>query len=894
MDLRIVWKLGGIVASIEYHTPVTLLNHRLAKISPSCVVVPSTEKGMQQVVLDSGLPLLSFTLEETTMAALSQRFIDIDPPTSELGEGLFNQVDDNGWHFEDQLISEFTLIDGNGNPTDSEGELYISSKPIARGYLDYPNSSFVVAPAPIARLRWKLWNSRELTFGEDPSVTDSRVWAANSLLVIYVAAVVQTNLALIKSKGVKLHFSIYEMQRRPKQARVTHPKPTAMARSTRASLARSTSQPQYHRAPRRPREPDEPGEVRHGRTADKDPQHKTELSDANLAALMMFSDAIHAGEIDATKAFTTRGTEYEDVMTVEWFFEQEVIELVVTNPQKPQLVVRNKNNTLFLEEFDFVHLANGTPSSPPVAPGPTVSSAIPSQLEVQKFLSENNLLEDEKIRSGTHIGITGLSLAAYDYVPLVLRHTALIEPTDTGYKIHPENAQYYQGLLTFISRTGVPAPPRHIDPKHFANRRPILTSEEVHALLLQKQFDWLNFWTVFLDANVARSLGKVPADLHYRKNIDTIGTKAVMEDYARQSEAFMHGELTEVGLQRTGYWLVYGGQGFYANPEAAERELVANAPLTRTDRAGFLMRRGSLADITSAAYIRDHSNKAFFDQYNDFMMHCITASPPEIQYLVARMFELGVATHAKGDFNEVVPSLHSNVTLAPYLLDRSSDPVLMSLSGVKEVMLGQPEYAKGRFLRTKDETLVHAIDMGMGGQGTRVVDSSGQQSIIGMRWRDTSFLDAAVSSAANLAPITVLLSSIASQGVQQPAERLLQYYKATLPSQASFEKETAQFAPVWKEMHEKRAFLVLCEKVAGTSLDYLEYTDKVFDATSRKQLVDGLVAANQHVSATNEYTNAVAGIPKFNPPSVNEYFDRFVDLSHAEIQSCWNAHMTAV
>jgi acyl-coenzyme A synthetase/AMP-(fatty) acid ligase len=46
-----VWKLGGIVASIEYHTPVTLLNHRLAKISPSCVIVPSTEKGMQQVVL---------------------------------------------------------------------------------------------------------------------------------------------------------------------------------------------------------------------------------------------------------------------------------------------------------------------------------------------------------------------------------------------------------------------------------------------------------------------------------------------------------------------------------------------------------------------------------------------------------------------------------------------------------------------------------------------------------------------------------------------------------------------------------------------------------------------------------------------------------------------------
>ncbi|KAJ7808049.1 AMP-dependent synthetase/ligase [Mycena olivaceomarginata] len=74
-----VWKLGGIVAPIDYHAPVVLLTPMLEIVSPSCVVVPSTEKGTQQVVLNSELPLWSFTPEETTMVALAQRFVEAPP-----------------------------------------------------------------------------------------------------------------------------------------------------------------------------------------------------------------------------------------------------------------------------------------------------------------------------------------------------------------------------------------------------------------------------------------------------------------------------------------------------------------------------------------------------------------------------------------------------------------------------------------------------------------------------------------------------------------------------------------------------------------------------------------------------------------------------------------------
>ncbi|KAJ7089969.1 hypothetical protein C8R44DRAFT_957849 [Mycena epipterygia] len=718
----------------------------------------------------------------------------------------------------------------------------------------------------------------------------------NSLLVIYVAAVVLANPVLLK--GLRLHFSIYEMQKETEEG-------SGNSFQTTCNGALNTGIPGQVTIPAVATgglSPDiaDLTNLAQCITAELQkniPEHKKALKEANLAALVLAVGKIMQRKIQKALAYIQE--HMSDMITIERHFEEEIVGLVVTNPQRPKLKVRKVGTTdvPHEEEFDFVHLAHGTPWAlpPGVIPGPTVSSAIPNQNSIGQFLAANDLLlENGRIKSGAHIGITGLSLSAYDYVPLVLRYTSLIEPTETGYTIRPENAVHYQGLLTFISRDGVPAPPR-LHAKHFANRPPILgTSEELHALQLQKHFDWLSFWTVFVDANVARFLGKLPKDLRYRQTMDI---KARMVDYARQTEAYRRGEQAEVGLRRTGFWLAYGGQGFYVDPDDAEKaelDLVEKAPLTRKDRTGFLLRRGSLADVTSTAYVDVQSNKAFMDAYT-ILHSCVTASPPGIQYLVARMFELGVATHAAGDFKDVVPTLHSDVLLTPNLLDRNNDAVLVSLGNtVKEIVRGQPEYAKGRFLRTPDGALVHAIDMGMGGKGTRVAHlaGSGEESIIGMRWPDTNFLDAGVDGAASLAPMTVLLSSIAAQGDKHPAESLLKcYYEKVLPSKRDFEEEIEQFKSVWKEVQEKHAFLVLCEAVAGNALEYLECTDKVFASDSREKPVGGWERAKQHAAATDKYREAVKSIRAFDPPSVEMYFEQFVDLSPSEVQKCWDAHM---
>ncbi|KAJ7197386.1 hypothetical protein GGX14DRAFT_667907 [Mycena pura] len=759
----------------------------------------------------------------------------------------------------------------------------------------------------------------------DPART-LRFRAAQLALVIYVAALMLANPSHVK--GLKLHFSIYEMQSED-EAGSGYSCQTTCDGALNTGVPGQVAIPGAKAAGVAGLDADIGGltDLANAITAELEKniaKAKEEVKEANLAALELFAEAIHAGKVDASEAFTTRGIvgkiqqpkieralayiqeHMQDVLTVERFFETEVVELVVANPRKPQLKVRKVGAAAATVptavEFDFVHLANGTPWTALVT-GETVSSAIPNQHGVGKFLTAKGLMVTEgpnakpQIRGGAHIGIVGLSLSAYDYVPLLLRYTSLVVPTDSGYDIDPKDAEKYQGLLTFISRTGESAPPRIVNPKHFADPQPILTSAELHALQLQKRFDWLTFWKVFLDANVARALGTLPTDLAYKK---AMTPKERMVHYARQIEAHRNGSLTEAGLLHAGYSLAYGGQGFYADPATAERELVGKAPLTRTDRAGFLLRRGSLAEISSLAYVSQQSNKAFFDEYTTMHNH-VAASPPAIQYLVARMFELGVATHAAGDATNAafVKSLDSSVLLAPLSLDRKADAVLVGLKQrVKEVVQGQPEYAKGRFLRTPGNALVHAIDMGMGGQGTRVVSPGpanavvGDQSIVGMRWSDTSFLDAAAYGAASLAPVTVLLSSIAAKGDPQPAERLLAYYKAGLPSPAKFDSEVAQFKAQWTEVHEKRAFLLLCAEAAADAAQYLKYTDQVFTAATRKQLVAGFTQQKLHGAAVGRYENAVEGIPAFDPPSVEDYFERFVDLSPAEIQSCWDAHMT--
>ncbi|KAJ7440329.1 hypothetical protein B0H11DRAFT_2353621 [Mycena galericulata] len=72
-----IWKLGGIPAPIDYHTPKALLQPMLQKIAPTFVVIPSTETATQKIISDLGLFVVKLTPKDTTMTALCQRFMEV-------------------------------------------------------------------------------------------------------------------------------------------------------------------------------------------------------------------------------------------------------------------------------------------------------------------------------------------------------------------------------------------------------------------------------------------------------------------------------------------------------------------------------------------------------------------------------------------------------------------------------------------------------------------------------------------------------------------------------------------------------------------------------------------------------------------------------------------------
>ena len=92
------WKLGGVFAPLDYHVPREILERMLFNIAPTCVLAPSTEPVLQKILkgenfssdfsmsatdesslLDLSLPCLPFDPKDTTVTALSQRYLDQAP-----------------------------------------------------------------------------------------------------------------------------------------------------------------------------------------------------------------------------------------------------------------------------------------------------------------------------------------------------------------------------------------------------------------------------------------------------------------------------------------------------------------------------------------------------------------------------------------------------------------------------------------------------------------------------------------------------------------------------------------------------------------------------------------------------------------------------------------------
>ncbi|KAJ6610193.1 hypothetical protein B0H10DRAFT_1883603 [Mycena sp. CBHHK59/15] len=71
-----VWKLRGTVVPLDYHAPADLMEGMLRNVAPACVVVPSSDRVTQNIAEGLGLSVHAFEPEDSTITALSQRFLE--------------------------------------------------------------------------------------------------------------------------------------------------------------------------------------------------------------------------------------------------------------------------------------------------------------------------------------------------------------------------------------------------------------------------------------------------------------------------------------------------------------------------------------------------------------------------------------------------------------------------------------------------------------------------------------------------------------------------------------------------------------------------------------------------------------------------------------------------
>ncbi|KAK9424370.1 hypothetical protein SUNI508_13693 [Seiridium unicorne] len=643
--------------------------------------------------------------------------------------------------------------------------------------------------------------------------------------------------------------------------------------------------------------------------------HEDEMRQRNPAAYALLNQATRIdGSVVTSTACATRGligkvqrTNIDKVVNfvgahvpeirILFKFEHTIVGADFSSPTQPRLIAR-RNDSIQPEAypFDFVHLANGPTAEIPVSSEvrPRTFSSVPNANSIRDFLGKHELLDDKTklIKRGAKIAIAGMRLSAYDLVPVIMAMTDMIETKAGSWVLNKKRIAGYQGLLTFIGRSdGDPAPPRHAHTMHWPDGESFLTTEEVHAIMLQRDFDWLSLAAPLLTANTAARLGVPPSQIELPTT-----TKESMLEYHNQNNEYRAGNLTSAGLLRAGQLALIGGFGLESDPDTAEAQLVAKAPLTREGRAGFPTRKSAANDITQARVAIQSPNSEFFAHWKK-AWSLDNASPVEIQDLIAQLFGLGVATFVQANFDEIhLQQQNSRVILhdqpfdvlfAPKTMTRSADVLLTSLKGkVKEIVPGVPEYIKGRFLQSLGGEPIHALDVGLGGHGETVSLSYGQTSIVGLQSFDIHNHASAADWAATASRMLVILSAMKAAGDATALQTLIKTYgNNNLPPSRDFHIETAMFEDAWREAQEKACFVRVCTAFSEKER-VSDYTHHISSPETRRTCIAFLDLVRP--GAQRSYQEELSGIPAFDPIHKRQfYMKRHLDFTPVEMERLW-------
>ena len=656
-------------------------------------------------------------------------------------------------------------------------------------------------------------------------------------------------------------------------------------------------------------------------------QYKSLAKARNPLAYTMFQQAtLSDGTIDWSRVLLMRG-EWGRIQSLQFrmvlkFIEEKLPQLRISinprhevvgtdfgDPRKPILRVRKVGcDNVKSSSFDQVVFTSGTTSTIPVGKevAPRTYSGTPSYQNLRDFLYDRRILvratpslqpdhhQDLIFRRGARIAIAGFSLSAYDFIQLIFPFLVCAAPSvdlTNGYNINDDTIKNHQGLVTFISRTPRTHAPKHNDDMNWQGNLSVLSSEEMHALLLQKNYNWFDGVDRLLTANVAHCVKKLP------DQINSEGTSSDrMRFYYEQNLAYLAGESeerkrgTEVGLIMAGDSALVFGAGFEKNPQDAEDLLALKAPFTRAGRFRWPLFRSATVEMSDPSIASNEQAVRFINGWEAKEFSSI-GSPLPIQHLVAVLFTRGIATHATGDFEDIRLSetghqVHLgrrtfDALIAPRSITANADKVLHSHTSIETLAPGQPMYGKGRHLIALNGSPIHAFDFGLGGQGVRVGNSKA-----GIYWNDTHSHDSAAQSMQSFALQTIIQCAALAHGFP-PIETVQDLFKQVLPSRKTFDNETVQFAPVWEEVQQKINYLESITESAGSNGELFRlYFSSINDSQQREKFLrTSLRALPRDCAAKQKH------IPPFSPVTRDEFERRFIDYTVDQLEGILDAYL---
>ncbi len=650
----------------------------------------------------------------------------------------------------------------------------------------------------------------------------------------------------------------------------------------------------------------------------------------NLAAYSMLKNALRSdGTLDTSVPCLTRdvlgsgltknvndviayANEVLPFIDIQICYGQQVTDVDFSDPETPVLIVKGSDGRVTRHAFDMVFLTNGTTlkSRAPKSIAYRTYTEIPNYYSLSVFFRSLGLFdEDSNVKPSTKLGITGASLSAYDYVCILATQLGILVPcnSDVGYQIDPAAAAKYQGLITLINPTAGRVTPPAISkaPPGFASGIPLSwpgnapngigVCDEIHSTFLQKHFEAFPLYKVLAKANIARALGTVPRKVNEPKS-----TKERLADYQSQIEEFLTGEnLVEWGFWKNAYLQAISGVGFHRNSEESNQLLSKMAPLTHSPFNMVRKYRAHISALTDPNNVKNTSNAKGAKVLNE-VERLLGPSPIASQQIVNLLSEAGVLNQACGkseklrmsDDGEFVEldDLQFDAILAPKVMTREANIILGPLRHyVREVALGQPEYAKGRLLVGQDGMPLNVYECGMIGQGARVQNADGTFSLVGMRWPDTHGYANLMELVCQAPYLTLSFAILKSVGVKNPIAHIQEHYRANLPDPQVFNAETAMFEEAFGEILQKTAFLNLCEVIAGDDgALYRDITEKVFTCQNRAAFVKDLKTkqlSGAEVVALDAYQHQIVNPIKYQPAGMKEFTDRFVDFTQEELDS---------